>query len=117
MKINSRLDQIVELLNEKGFLTVAEISRLCNVSEMTVRRDLDLLNTQDRIKRTYGGAVPLNSKSRVSEEQAGFTDQKSGVLLVDQVDVLIATSVNPYFDQLMIEKAKKKNIPAHSRIH
>ena len=62
MKINSRLDQIVTLLNEHGFLTVTEISRLCDVSEMTVRRDLDLLNIQNRIQRTYGGAVPLNNK-------------------------------------------------------
>ncbi len=111
MKINIRLDQIVALLDEHGFLTVAEISRMCNVSEMTVRRDLDLLNTQARIQRTYGGAVPLNNKTRTGEAGSSIPDQKSGVLLVDQVDVLIATSVNPYFDQLMIEKAKKKNIP------
>jgi len=111
VKINARLDQIVTLLNEHGFLTVAEISRLCDVSEMTVRRDLDLLNSQDRIQRTYGGAVPLNNKNRASDEGDIFPEQKSGVLLVDQVDVLIATSVNPYFDQLMVEKAKKKNIP------
>ena len=32
-------------------------------------------------------------------------------MLVDQVDVLIATSVNPYYDSLLIERAKKKNIP------
>ena len=33
------------------------------------------------------------------------------MLLVDQVDVLIATSVNPYLDSLLIDRATKKGIP------
>ncbi len=33
------------------------------------------------------------------------------MLLVDQVDVLIGTSVNPYYDSLLIERSKRKNIP------
>ena len=47
-----------------------------------------------------------------ADEGADFQPEKNTeVLLVDQVDVLIGTSVNPYFDRLMVEKAKKKNIP------
>ncbi len=37
--------------------------------------------------------------------------QTTEVLLIDQVDVLIATSVNPYYDGLLIDRASKKNIP------
>ena len=111
VKNNTRLDQIVVLLNEHGFLTVAELGRLCAVSEMTIRRDLDLLNEQGRIQRTYGGAVSMNNKTRASDDVVLQPDQSTKVLLVDQVDVLIGTSVNPYFDLLMVEKAKKKAIP------
>ena len=112
MKANSRHDQIVSLLDEHSFLTVSELSRLCDVSEMTIRRDLEQLHAQKRIQRTYGGAVSLrNGSVQVEEIEETLLDQRAEVLLVDQVDVLIATSVNPYLDSLLIERATKKGIP------
>jgi ABC-type sugar transport system substrate-binding protein len=38
-------------------------------------------------------------------------DQKPEVVLLDQVDVLVATSVAPYYDSLLVDRATKKNIP------
>jgi DeoR/GlpR family transcriptional regulator of sugar metabolism len=112
VKTNSRHDQIVSLIDERSFLTVSELSQLCNVSEMTIRRDLEQLHAQKRVQRTYGGAVSLrNGSADLGENGASAQDQRAEVLLVDQVDVLIATSVNPYLDSLLIERATKKGIP------
>jgi len=112
VKTNSRHDQIISLIDEHSFLTVSELSRLCDVSEMTIRRDLEQLHAQKRIQRTYGGAVSLrNGTSDIDEIGAPSQDQRVEVLLVDQVDVLIATSVNPYLDRLLIDRATKKGIP------
>lgn len=112
MKTNSRHDQIVSLLDERSFLTVSELSRLCDVSEMTIRRDLEQLHAQKRIQRTYGGAVSIRAEGATIGEQNGTAEgQRAEILLVDQVDVLIATSVNPYLDSLLIERATKKGIP------
>ena len=112
MKANSRHDHIVSLIDEHSFVTVSELSRLCAVSEMTIRRDLEQLHTQKRIQRTYGGAVSLRSEiANVEEINTPSQDQRAEVLLVDQVDVLIATSVNPYLDSLLIDRATKKGIP------
>ena len=112
MKTNSRHDQIVSLLDQHSFLTVSELSRLCNVSEMTIRRDLEQLHSEKRIQRTYGGAVSLRSEvPDVEEINDSAQDPRVEVLLVDQVDVLIATSVNPYLDSLLIDRATKKGIP------
>ena len=112
MKTNSRHDQIVSLIEQHSFLTVGELSRLCEVSEMTIRRDLEQLQAERRIQRTYGGAVSLRSDSPNGEEINDVSqDREAEVLLVDQVDVLIATSVNPYLDNLLIERATKKGIP------
>ena len=111
MPAKTRLAQIGELVDERSFVSVRDLSEIFQVSEMTIRRDLDLLNAQKRIQRTYGGAVSLNNKT-ATDKGADFQPEKNTeVLLVDQVDVLIGTSVNPYFDRLMVEKAKKKNIP------
>lgn len=115
MKTNSRHDQIVSLIDEHSFLTVSELSRLCDVSEMTIRRDLEQLHMQKRIQRTYGGAVSLRNGTGdvvdVDEIESPSLDQRAEVLLADQVDVLIATSVNPYLDSLLIDRATKKGIP------
>lgn len=112
MKTNSRHDHIVSLIDEHSFLTVSQLSQLCDVSEMTIRRDLEQLHAQKRIQRTYGGAVSLrNGTGELEEVSPASLDQRAEVLLVDQVDVLIATSVNPYLDRLLIDRAIKKGIP------
>lgn len=112
MKTNSRHDQIVSLIDQHSFLTVSELSRLCDVSEMTIRRDLEQLHSEKRIQRTYGGAVSLRADPpEVEEVGAASQAQRAEMLLVDQVDVLIATSVNPYLDSLLIDRATKKGIP------
>ncbi len=112
MKTNLRHEQVVSLINEHSFLTVSDLSRLCNVSEMTIRRDLDQLHQQKLILRTYGGAVSLrNGNPVISETEQAPVDKSTEVLLVDEVDVLIATSVNPYYDSLLIDRAVKKGIP------
>jgi DeoR/GlpR family transcriptional regulator of sugar metabolism len=112
VKINPRLERIVSLIDERGFLSVADLSSLCKVSEMTIRRDLEQLDTQKRIQRTYGGAISLRTETSISNESGSLSmEQNSEVLLMDQVDVMVATSVNPYYDSLLIDRAAKKNIP------
>ena len=112
MKTNFRHDQIVSLIDQHSFLTVSELSRLCNVSEMTIRRDLEQLHLEKRIQRTYGGAISIRGETPEMEPMSDASqDERAEILLVDQVDVLIATSVNPYLDSLLIDRATKKGIP------
>jgi DeoR/GlpR family transcriptional regulator of sugar metabolism len=112
VKTNLRLEQIHSLVDQKGFVSVSDLSQLCGVSEMTIRRDLKQLDAQKRVQRTYGGAASIRSASGEAVEKTtnGFA-QEEEVLPVDQVDVLIATSVNPYYDGLLIDRASKKKIP------
>jgi DeoR/GlpR family transcriptional regulator of sugar metabolism len=51
-----RQSRIRKLVEEKKQVTVAELSSVLSVSEATIRRDLDDLNSQT-IRRTHGGAV------------------------------------------------------------
>jgi DeoR/GlpR family transcriptional regulator of sugar metabolism len=105
-----RLEQIVRLVEEQGFLSVAELSRLCQVSEMTIRRDLTYLDEQKRIQRTYGGAAPLRGEPGATEP---FLFTPSEGALVDRVDVVIATALNPKYDGLLLNSigTNKKAIP------
>lgn len=54
----SRRQDIVELIEERGFQTVAALARTYGVDASTIRRDLDRLATEEKIRRTHGGAAP-----------------------------------------------------------
>lgn len=43
--------------HESGIVTIAELSQLLAVSDMTIRRDLELLEHQSILRRVHGGAV------------------------------------------------------------
>ena len=111
MKINLRHEKIISLVDEHSFLTVSELSRKCDVSEMTIRRDLEKLNAQERVKRTYGGAVSLRNENPTRETSSYSHANRMKTLLLDQVDVVIATSVDPHFDNLLVNRATKEGIP------
>ncbi len=58
-----RESEIVRLLSqaESGILGVSHLSRLLDVSEMTIRRDLDALAAAGLVQRIHGGAMHVNS--------------------------------------------------------
>jgi DeoR/GlpR family transcriptional regulator of sugar metabolism len=56
----SRHAQITELLADRGFQSVAELSAALSVTPSTIRRDLERLQAQELVRRTHGGAFPVN---------------------------------------------------------
>lgn len=63
MNANDRQTDILEQLAKRGELSIAELSQRFEVSEMTVRRDLNQLAASGLIERTHGGAVATSSGS------------------------------------------------------
>lgn len=59
-----RRNRILNLLQKEGSVQVAALSDLLGVSEVTIRRDLDLLDQKGLLERTHGGAV-LSRRMRV----------------------------------------------------
>jgi len=49
--------EIIKLLKERKAVKVSDLSRMFNVSEATIRRDLGKLAQQGLLRKTYGGAV------------------------------------------------------------
>jgi len=49
---------IREILERNGRVLVTEIARQFHTSQVTVRKDLDILQSQGLIHRTHGGALP-----------------------------------------------------------
>jgi DeoR/GlpR family transcriptional regulator of sugar metabolism len=63
MPAADRQEQILELLERDGRVSVSDFSARMDVSEMTVRRDLQLLEQRGVLTRVHGGAVPVQSRS------------------------------------------------------
>jgi len=61
MTPQQRLNVVLELVAERGNVTIAEVSEALDVSTATVRRDLNLLAEQRLLTRTHGGASALGS--------------------------------------------------------
>src|SRR3569623_1911951 len=53
---NDRLRMITDAVRESGQLTVAELAARTGASDMTIRRDLEVLAEQGMIERYRGGA-------------------------------------------------------------
>ncbi|MGF7045626.1 DeoR/GlpR family transcriptional regulator of sugar metabolism [Paenibacillus sp. DS2015] len=59
MLVAERYEKIVALVNERGSIRVSVLSDLCQVTEETIRRDLDRLEKLGRLRRSHGGAVNI----------------------------------------------------------
>jgi DeoR/GlpR family transcriptional regulator of sugar metabolism len=47
----------LDLVSQRGFLTLTELAKTLDVSESTLRRDLDYWDEQGQLKRIHGGAM------------------------------------------------------------
>lgn len=57
LKIDSRRQKILELLQLNGHVRVAELSKMFGATSVTIRSDLDALERNGYLERTQGGAV------------------------------------------------------------
>lgn len=67
MLVAERYEKIVSLVNERGSIRVSELSELCQVTEETIRRDLDRLERAGRLQRSHGGAVNVKETTLQQE--------------------------------------------------
>lgn len=58
-----RQKRIMELLNADGAVLVSKLSSELGVTDETVRRDLEKLESKELLRRTHGGALPMDEGS------------------------------------------------------
>jgi DeoR/GlpR family transcriptional regulator of sugar metabolism len=65
-RLAERRQAILTVLEEVGQLSVASLSERFDVSEVTIRQDLQALSEQGLLLRTRGGALSTNSLPELS---------------------------------------------------
>ncbi|AAK78212.1 MULTISPECIES: DeoR/GlpR family DNA-binding transcription regulator [Clostridium] len=72
MFAEERQKEIKAILDREGSIKVNELSVHFDVSEATIRRDLKEMEDRRILKRTHGGAVPID----ITNFEASFVDKK-----------------------------------------
>ena len=60
-----RRNRIVRLLSSTGTVTVSQLRDEFGVTAETIRRDLDILEQENLLRRIHGGAVALQNRQEV----------------------------------------------------
>jgi DeoR family transcriptional regulator, fructose operon transcriptional repressor len=83
MYATERHDAIVDALQERGRVSVADLADSLDVTTETVRRDLDTLESAGVLRRVHGGAVPAGRTSvaelSVAERETQHGAAKSAI--------------------------------------
>lgn len=107
-----RLESILKIVKSNGYTTVKYLTNTLHYSNATINRDLNYLEKQKQIKRTYGGveiedasAVPLPfryhkmkaEKRRIGERAASFVSDGDTVFID-------ASTTGEYMAEFLAEK-------------
>ena len=105
MLAEERKKYICDILNRKKAVRVAELSRQLGITEATVRKDLDDLQGEKKLRRTHGGAIPfycaavnymmrdllivhIEEKQSIAKEAYKFIDDNDTVMCDGSTTVL-----------------------------
>lgn len=79
-----RHQKITELVNLHSVVRVTELSELFSVTEETIRRDLEKLEKEKKLRRSHGGAVKIQqaeSEVHFSEREITNVKEKKAIAL------------------------------------
>lgn len=120
MFIEERQEDILRLLKVHGKIMVKELALRYEVSEDCIRKDLKFLESQKKLKRTYGGAILKESKSALKEYETRkelYRKEKQIIAqkayeLIEAHDVIFldTSSTNLYLAQLIAEHPKSMTV-------
>lgn len=104
MLAEERRSIILDILTEKGSVSVVELARRLRVSGETIRRDISLLDQQNRLQKTHGGALSSDSmepafsvRMAANPEGKQFIGKKAAELVPDGASVIIDYGTTAYY--------------------
>lgn len=83
MLIDERRRHILSLVHSQGRVLVGELSRTLGISQITIRKDLEHLQSRGLVQRTHGGALRLQSGAlfdpSLQEKQKQHSQEKQRI--------------------------------------
>lgn len=110
--VRSRHAQIVNLVQEQGFIAIGTLADQFKVTPQTIRRDINILSKQGKLQRHHGGAGPV-----FSTENVDYTDRKVLCLREKQIIAKLVAEQIPNRSSLFINMGTTNEEVAKALIH
>lgn len=69
MLAEERKLKIIELLSQKNTISVKEIGKILNATNVTIRKDLSELETEGKLQRIHGGAMAIEKVGEIFKDK------------------------------------------------
>lgn len=82
MLVEERRQRVLDLVSSRGFIALTDLAETIDVSESTLRRDLDHWHKQGMLRRTHGGAIYVGDAATLpalEERSASQLDEKRAI--------------------------------------
>jgi len=83
MIADQRRQEILRLIEEQGFIRISNLGKTFDVTDMTIRRDIDFLSELGLVRRVHGGAVSenegINLATTFLKRNTEFTSEKERI--------------------------------------
>ena len=98
MSTIDRRVKILEMINKEGQVSVSELSRIFDVSEVTIRNDLSHLEGKNLLIKTRGGGLKtqsvgidqkLNEKAQINSREKVAIGKKAAELIKDNDTIIL----------------------------
>lgn len=112
-----RADYIMETLKQEKVVMVAELSRELGVTEETIRKDLEKLETQQLLCRVHGGAyliegfgteTPVRVRSKLMQQEKQFLAKQCIALIKEKESIFLDCSTTMVYLAKELAAARKK---------
>lgn len=112
-----RRQKIVDIIQEKKKVLVQELAISFSVTEETVRRDLEKLEEQGILKRTYGGAIinqgtnvdiPISMREISNKEGKSSIAEKVSQNIQEGDTLMLDSSSTAFYVAKYLRKTKKR---------
>jgi DeoR/GlpR family transcriptional regulator of sugar metabolism len=80
--VEERRQRVLDLVSQRGFIALTDLALTIEVSESTLRRDLDYWHKQGLLRRTHGGAIFVGDAATLpplEERSSSQLDEKRAI--------------------------------------
>ena len=97
--------KIAEVVGKNGGVKTSDLSNMFSVSEMTILRDLEMLEQQGILKRVYGGAVNLKNpikelsvilRKQINTKEKNIIAEKAAKLISNGESIFLDSSTTAF---------------------
>jgi DeoR family transcriptional regulator of aga operon len=119
MTVTERHEIIISELKESGKVSVQQLSDELDVSEVTIRKDLRVLEDKGLLFRTHGGATqsnpytsdrPVSEKENIQAQEKNAIAEKAFQLIGDNDSIILASGTTILAVARKIHPEKRLNV-------